>query len=349
MHAQSALLYEDCASSLNRNGAASLETLRGRTLFVTGGTGFIGSWLATFCAYLNDTYNFGVEFVSVARRQRRIEDRAPHLGGRRDIRYLLSDVRYLTEVPRNSTWVIHAAASPDAREHASNPVETMDIIAAGTYRVLRAVEQCNLRMMLYLSSALVYGAQPADLDALPEDFVGKVDTTKLTSAYAEAKRYAETLCASGRSQSRTPLIVVRPFTFLGPFQSLDAPWAMSNFLYAALNGQPLKILGTGKTRRSYLYGSDAAFLLLRILCKGESGSTFNLGHPEGVSLSDVAALVVQHASRPLEVSVNTARGLAVESHLIPDMSRAMKSFDFVPSISLNDAIKRTLSWYRAVT
>lgn len=348
MKARSAVaLREDCARSLGNQGAAALTPLRQGTLVVTGGTGFVGLWLATFCAFLNDCHGFNLKLVLTARRYSRLTAAAPHLAGRSDVRFVSADIRQFIEMPSETSWIVHASGTPDSRVHVSSPIETMAVIAEGTYRILRAAEQCdNLRMMLHLSSALVYGAQPPDLAALSEDYVGAVNPVAVTSAYAEAKRYSEALCVSARSQSRTPLIITRPFTFIGPFQSLEAPWALNNFLYAALHAQPLKVLGDGRSVRSYLYGSDMAFLLLRILSSGHSGGLYNIGHPAGITLSELADLVVRASGAPLDIRYNTAGRQITASRLIPDMSRSHQDFSFTPTLTLPEAIERTLAWNR---
>jgi nucleoside-diphosphate-sugar epimerase len=340
--------HEDCARSLGRQGTPLLEPLRHGTLVVTGGSGFVGLWLATLCTYLNDSHNFGIELVLTARRKARLDQTAPHLSGRRDIRFIASDIRQFIDIPASASWIVHATGSPDNRAHANNPMETMNVISGGTYGILRAAEQClNLRMLVNLSSAAIYGNQPPDLRTLPEDFIGRVDPATMASAYAEAKRYGESLCASARNQSRTPVIIGRPFTFVGPFQALDAPWAINNFLHSALRQQPLKLLGDGNTRRSFLYGSDAAFLVLRMLTGGASGGIFNIGHSENITLNDLAALVVRKSGLPLDIKTNIAGGRVGTAHLLPDMTRTEQIFGFKPAFSIANSVERTLSWHRA--
>jgi len=139
--------------SLGPVGASALEPLRGGTLVITGGSGFVGVWLSTLCAYLNDKHNFGIALVLTARRKARLDDSAPHLAGRRDIHFVAADIRQFIDIPASASWIIHATGSPDNRAMSSNPMETMDVISAGTYRVLRTAEQClNFRMLVNLSS-----------------------------------------------------------------------------------------------------------------------------------------------------------------------------------------------------
>ena len=346
MHQSADVLFADCARSLSKSDTARLDPLRNSTLLITGGTGFVGLWLSVFAAFLNDKHNFGVEVVSTARRAGRLAEQAEFMQGRADFRFIAADIRQFMDIPTGTNWMIHAAGVPDSRHHASNPIETMSVIAQGTDRILRLAEQAaNLKAILHVSSSLVYGMQPASIPALTEDHHGVMAPPSVSNCYTEAKRYSETLCSAYRSQLRLPIIITRPFTFLGPFQSLDAPWAANNFLYAAVEGQPLKILGSGESLRTYLYGSDMALLMLLQLVRGQIGSIYNLGHTDVISLRDLAELVVRQSGRRLEIRYNTAGRDVAISRLIPDMSKSIKEFGFTPAFMISDAISQTLKWY----
>ena len=67
------------------------------------------------------------------------------------------------------------------------------------------------------------------------------------------------------SELYLPIIIVRPFAFIGPFQSLDKPWAVNNFIRDAILGGPIRILGNELTTKSYMYGSDLAYFILNLL------------------------------------------------------------------------------------
>lgn len=325
-------IFSDCARSLDAIGVAGLEPLRGGHVFVTGGTGFVGTWLLATIAHLNDSAGFGIRATAVARRPTRFAERAPFLAGRSDIRVVEADVRQLVDLPDDTAWLIHAAGVPDSRHHATNPIDTAAVIGEGTLRVLRLAERAGqLRKMLHFSSGLV-GAPHRE---------GRVGAA---AVYTEAKSFSEALCAAFRSQARLPIVITRPFTFLGPFQALDAPWAVNNFLHAALNGLPLKLLGDGRTVRSYLYGSDMAALALHQLVRGASGDTFDLGGAEPLPLINLAQLVVAEARRPLEIRVNTVSRDG-GAGLIPNMAPSAAEFGFRPAFAVREAVARTLAWH----
>lgn len=325
-----------------------LAVLKGETLVVTGGTGFMGTWLAELVAHLNDAHGFGTSLHLMARSTAQFEATRPHLARRPDVRLIKADVRHAIEVPRETNWLIHAAATPDSRFHSSSPIETMSAIAEGTSAMLRAADRCaDFKMFLNVSSGLVYGAQPLELERMPESFAGAPPSGMASSAYAEAKRYAETLCAAARSQARIPVVTARPFAFAGPYQSLETPWAINNFLRDALAGRPIRVLGDGQTVRSYMFPSDMAVWLLAILTGGRAGEAYNVGSPEPVRLEQLAELVSSHVGRRVDVllSQGAPAAQASRSRLVPDTNKA-EGLGLRQTVDLAQSIQRTVRWHQ---
>ena len=324
-----------------------LEPLQGAELVVVGGTGFVGTWIAEMIAALNDAYQFGIKLSLISRSTDQFANRLPHLAERKDIQLIKSDVRQLGQFPTNADWVIHAAANPDVRTHASNPLDTASVIVDGTTSVMRTAERLGrLRKLLYLSSGLVCGVQPATEKGLAENAPG-APPPDASFIYPNAKRFAETICSAARAQSRIPVLVARPFSFVGPYQSLDTPWAQTTFMSDALRGHTIRVLGDGQVVRSYLYGSDAAYWFLRILTAGQSGDVVNVGSPVGISLQDLAKLVARNFDPSPEIMFNTSpRNTGRSSQLLPDTTHAQKEYGLSVFTPLDEAIKLTAQWHR---
>jgi len=340
------LVRQDCRDAL-QGREQLLGELKGAKLLVTGGTGFMGTWLAELVACLNDEHRFGTGLTLLARSTDRFSLEHPHLSGRPDVALVKADIRHVVEIPQDTRYVIHAAASPDNRAHASEPVETMELIANGTSAILRAVGRCSsFSRLLNLSSALVSGRQSPELPALPESSAEAPPPGAVTSAYGEAKRYAETLCSSARSQYKVPVVTARPFAFVGPFMQLDRPWAVTDFLRDALTGQAIRVLGDGQTVRSYLYGSEAAFWLLRTLVAGVPGQAYNVGSAEAVTLEGLAQLIASQFSPRPEVRLNAGGAAVHKTRLVPDLALARKALQLEARIPLASAIQRTVAWHR---
>ena len=336
----------DCLRVLDGRDKA-LDPLRQSELVVIGGTGFVGSWIAEMVAALNDGYQFGIKLSLISRSTDQFENCLPHLANRPDVRLIKSDVRQLAQFPANADWVIHAAANPDVRTHASNPLDTASVIVDGTMSVMRTAERLSrLQKLLYLSSGLVSGTQSATANGVAENAPG-APAPDASFIYANAKRFAETLCSAARVQSRIPVLVARPFSFIGPYQSLDTPWAQTTFLSDALRGHHIRVLGDGQVVRSYLYGSDSAYWFLRILTAGQSGDVVNVGSPVGVSLQDLAKEVARNFEPSPEIMFNTApRSAGRSAKLLPDTTHALKEYGLSVFTPLEEAIKLTAQWHR---
>jgi dTDP-glucose 4,6-dehydratase len=335
----------DCLRTLNGREKA-LEPLLQSKLVIIGGTGFVGTWIAEMVAALNDVYQFGIQLALISRTTDQFANRLPHLANRTDVQLIQSDVRQLGQFPMDADWVIHAAANPDVRTHASNPLDTASVIVDGTLSVMRTAERLGrLKKLLYLSSGLVCGSQTASANGLAENAQG-APAPDASFIYPNAKRFAETICSAARAQSRIPVLVARPFSFIGPYQSLDTPWAQTTFLADALRGKSIRVLGDGQVIRSYLYGSDAAYWFLKIATTGQSGDVVNVGSPFGVTLQNLAQNVAKNFEPSLEIMFNTSpRSVGRAAHLLPDTTHAQKQYGLSVFTPFEDAVKLTAQWH----
>lgn len=324
-----------------------LERLKGAKVLITGATGFMGGWLLEAFRFLNDERGFGCRVMAVSRNATRFQAANQRIGSRRDIEFVDRDVRDLLDIPGDFSYVIHAAANPDNRVHSSDPLRTMTAISHGTEAVLEAALRLpDLKKFLYVSSGLVYGAQPAELERIPETYAGGPNCAAIMSVYSEAKRYAETFCAAYRSQYKMPILTVRPFAFIGPGQLLDKPWAVNNFINDALRGHRIGILGDPATVRSYMYPSEMAFWLLTMLASDRTG-TYNVGSPDGITLESLAGKIASHFTPAPEIlsAGQEARKVGF-SRFVPDVSAANAHFGLSVKIGIDEAVRRTLVWHR---
>ncbi len=339
------MIKEDCSKIFKDPNRFS--TLKNESVLITGGTGFMGSWLSEAIIYLNDQYNFGTRVTLVARDMDRINENQAHLASRTDITLIEKDVRDLIDIPADTSWIIHAAGNPDNRVHSSDPLDVISTIVNGTMRVLEASARLsNLKKIVNISSGWVYGSQPKEVSHVPESLINGPNCAAITSAYAEAKRMGETLCSVYKGQYRIPIVTLRPFAFIGPYQSIEKPWAINNFINDAINGGPIKILGDENTIRSYMYPSDMVNWILTALCEGESGLVLNLGSSEGCSLREVADIICRCIPGETVVISQTLNRKPKHSVFVPDTSKAKQELGLELSIPLLDAIERTIEWLR---
>ncbi|MCH9634298.1 MAG: dTDP-glucose 4,6-dehydratase [Chlamydiae bacterium] len=341
------LFMEDC-NLVIENAVESLHPLKNSSVVIAGGSGFVGTWLTGLLTCLNINHNFNTDITVIGRSFDKFKASRPYLSTQKNFHFIENDVKHLIELPAETNWLIHAAANPDSRLHALNPVDVMLTIADGTKNILRHVSRLSdFRMLLNLSSGLVYGQQPLDVDRISETSeIHLRPCSSVKGAYPEAKRFAEQLCHSFSTQYNVPTQTARLFTFIGPYQLLDKPWAVNSFILDALSGNPIKILGNGQSVRSYLYGSDMAFWLLKMLVQGENGSVFNVGGNRPVCLTKVAELISQEFNPHSEIRWNFSPQNNPASCFVPDIALISDTLKLQASISLEHAIKKTLRWHK---
>jgi nucleoside-diphosphate-sugar epimerase len=203
----------------------------------------------------------------------------------------------------------------------------------------------SLKRFINVSSALVSG-KPNRMGALSEFDCFPILSGQLHMSYIDAKRSAETIASIYRSQFRMPISTIRPFTFIGPYQSLDRPWAVNSFINDACSGRNIRILGDGSARRSYLYGSDAAWWTLASLVKGSDGSVYNLGSPFAISHIELAQRVIQRHAANLSIITNTeAIKQDHQDDLYPDITHTQNTLGVAQTCNLEDAIEKTWRWF----
>jgi dTDP-glucose 4,6-dehydratase len=326
-----------------------LESLRGTRLLLTGGTGFIGTWLLEHLAWLNERWTEPCRVYIPTRQPDAFAAKAPHLWRRSEFIFITGDVQAfaLPDAPCDS--IIHAAGSASPHVKARQPVEVGETIVAGTRRMLEVARQWGTQRMLFLSSGAVYGPQPPELERVSEDYAGGPDLSIPSATYAEGKRYAESLCVAYAAAHGVPVSIARPFTFAAPYLDLDAGFALSDFLRDALGGQPLRVQGDGTTVRSYAGATDLLRMLWAVLLRGQPARAYNVGSEAPVSVLELAQQVVRALGRPLaiEVAQQPVPG-RLPARYLPDLARLRHEVGVQPVSELADLVRETLQWAQAV-
>ena len=191
------------------------DELRGRRIFITGGTGFFGLWLLESFAWANDKLELDATAMVLTRNPRAVRDKVPHLASHPAVMLYPGDVRSF-EFPAGSfSHVIHAVKETGTGPNAEDPLLKFDTAVQGTRHTLEFARHCGASKFLLTSSGAVYGKQPSDMTHIPEDHSGAPDTTDGRSAYGEGKRAAELLCTLYAQRHGLEAKITRGFVFVG--------------------------------------------------------------------------------------------------------------------------------------
>lgn len=337
-------LRKDCADAALVS-LKMLDELKNQKVLVAGGTGFIGSWIAEFVTYLNDVHQFNTSLVILARNTDSFIAEKNHLATRSDIQFISKDIRNINELPQDISYIIHAAASPDNRNHVSNPIETIATITKGTDNLIdSAFNLPNLKKFLYLSSGQVYGKNASNIGLISESDFGSLDCNKITAIYPEAKRLAEATCCAYASQYKLPIVIARPFSFIGPYQSLSKPWAINNFINDALNNKTIRIVGNGEPVRSFMYPADLVVWILKILISGKINTAYNVGSPLGISLKDAAEKIVQIAQKNVNIDIKFNNFDIYR--FVPDITLCENELGLKINYNVENTLERSIAWFK---
>ena len=320
--------------------------VRGQSIFITGGTGFFGLWLLESFARANDTLALGARAVVLTRDPAAFARKAPHLAARADLEFIRGDVRDFAFPPGRFPFVIHAATEASAKLNDEAPAEMLDVIVAGTRRVLDFAAQAGTKKFLLTSSGAVYGRQPAALTHVPEDYPGAPDPLLPASAYGIGKRVSEHLCVVHARQHGYQAKVARCFAFVGPHLPLDGHYAIGNFIRDALRGGPIRVGGDGTPYRSYLYAADLTIWLWTILFRGASARAYNVGSGADLTIGELAELVrtTLGSSGAVQVARRALPG-ATPARYVPDVTRAVAELGLRDVRPLAESIRRTAAWW----
>lgn len=319
---------------------------REATFFITGGTGFFGTWLLESFARANDELGLGMRATVLTRDPAAFARKAPHLAGRGDLAFHQGDLRTFAFPAGCFTHLIHAAADTGVWTKNESPAGLIERIAEGMRHVLDFAAAAEVKNFLHVSSGAVYGPQPAMVIHVPEDYPGIADPLPPGAAWAEGKRVAELLCVAHAAQQGYALKIARCFAFVGPH--LDENYAISNFIADALHGRPVEVKGDGVPHRSYLYAADLAIWLWTLLFAGAPGRAYNVGSPVSLSIAEVARTVAAAAGEPLPVKIaETPQPGRPLSRYVPSVTRAEVELGLRAWIPLDEAVRKTLAWQRS--
>ncbi|MDD6011747.1 MAG: NAD-dependent epimerase/dehydratase family protein [Oscillospiraceae bacterium] len=253
----------------------SWEKLSGKTLLVTGATGFIGSFIIRALMLKNERDGLGVKVIALVRS----EDKARSLYGEYEekgmLSFLVQDVCEALPTDRRADFVIHCASNAAPREYSLYPVETMKTNFFGTMNLLDYAKAVEAESFLYVSTIEIYGTTHG-LDTIPEDVYGEIDAMKIRSCYPLSKKGCETLCASYADEYGLDIKIGRLSYIFGPGMKPGDSKIVALFPKCIADGENIVMKSKGEQLRSYTYVTDAITGLLTVLLEGKNGEAYNI-------------------------------------------------------------------------
>ena len=305
-----------------------------RRVLVTGGAGFIGSFL---CARLLEQ---GCEVLCVDNF---------FTGRRLNVQPLLAnpafelmrhDVCFPLYVEVDEIYNLACPASPVHYQH--DPVQTTKVSVHGAINMLGLAKRVGAKI-LQASTSEVYG-DPL-VHPQTEDYWGHVNPIGPRSCYDEGKRCAETLFFDYRRQHNLPIKVARIFNTYGPRMHPNDGRVVSNFVVQALRGEPITLYGDGSQTRSFCYVEDLVDGLMRLMgTPPEVTGPINLGNPREFTIRQLAEMVVDMVGSGSSIEFKPLPQDDPRQRQ-PDITLAKKVLGWEPRTDLEDGLKKTIAYF----
>ena len=308
---------------------------------ITGGAGFLGSWLSDVLVKL------GADLVCVDNLSSGSLNNISHLKKSRKFRFLQTDVEELEVEPRKKfRLILHLASRASPDDYQAHPVETLKVNSIGTLRTLEIARKHD-STFLFTSTSEIYG--DAKVVPTPEDYWGNVNPVGLRSPYDESKRFSEALCKAYERKYGLDVRIVRIFNTYGPRLRPEGLYgrAVSRFISQAISGQDITVYGDGSQTRSFCYATDMIRAIMLMLTNDKAcGEVFNVGNPEEISILELAKMIKALSGSESRMTFHKLPRDDPRRRC-PDISKAKRLLNWKPEIPLDEGLKRTISWFKA--
>ncbi|GAB6107656.1 NAD-dependent epimerase/dehydratase family protein [Fusibacter bizertensis] len=317
--------------------------LKNKTIFITGGAGFIGSSLIE---RLKDE-NQIIVYDKLERNSLQSKEYVNH----KHITLIEGDIldyEHLRCAMKGADIVIHAAAIAGIDNTVKDPVNTMRVNIIGTYNVLEAAKEIHLEKgierFIDFSTSEVFGSHAFKSEESDNMVTGVAGEARWT--YAVSKLTGEHFTEAYHKKFGLPTVTVRPFNIYGPGQIGEG--AIQIFIRKALKNEDILIFGDGTQIRAWCYIDDMIDGLMACIERKEAiGQSFNIGNSKAITtiygLAQVVCRVLNSSSRvvfkePLSADIDLR---------IPKVEKLKKILNIEAKVDLEEGIIKTTEWYKA--
>ena len=307
----------------------------GRKILVTGGAGFLGSHLCD--RLLAD----GCEVLCVDNYFSGAKQNIQHMLGHPNFDLKRHDVTFPLYVEVDQIYHLACPASPV--HYQLDPVQTVKTNVHGTINILGLAKRTHARV-LQASTSEVYG--DPEVHPQTEEYWGRVNPIGPRACYDEGKRCAETLFFDYQRQHGLEIKVARIFNTFGPRMRPDDGRVVSNFIVQALKDEPLTIYGDGRQTRSFCYVDDLIDGLLKLMnTPSDFSGPVNLGNPGEFTVGELAEKIIDLVGSKSKLSYYPLPDDDPVQRR-PDIMLAGTALDWQPTVSLEDGLKKTISYFK---
>jgi UDP-glucuronate decarboxylase len=304
-----------------------------KKILVTGGAGFIGSYLCEKLAHEGHHVLCVDNYFTGSYKNIR------HLMDYKNFEVIRQDVCFPLYVEVDEIYNLACPASPV--HYQRDPIQTMKTSILGAYNMLGLAKRTGAKI-LQASTSEIYG--DPQIHPQVESYWGNVNPLGPRSCYDEGKRAAETLFNDYSRIHQVQIKIVRIFNTYGPRMAINDGRVVSNFITQALQNEDITIYGDGSQTRSFCYVDDLVDGLLMMMNSGSFTGPVNIGNPREFTMLELAEKVIQLSNSNSKI---VYKNLPIDDpkQRQPDISVAKKILKWEPKIELEQGLKNTINYF----
>ena len=307
-----------------------------KRVLVTGGAGFIGSYLC------EELLNKGYDVICCDNFYTGNKDNLERILDNKNFELLRHDITFPLYLEVDIILNFACPASPV--HYQNDPVQTVKTCVHGAINMLGLAKRTNATVM-QASTSEVYG--DPEIHPQSEDYKGAVNITGPRACYDEGKRCAETIFWDYKRQHNVNIKIIRIFNTYGPRMQLNDGRVVSNFITQALLNKNITIYGAGDQTRSFCYVDDLISGIMLMMEKTNFCGPINLGNPSEISVKQLASEIIEITGSKSNL-VHKDLPLDDPQQRCPDISLAKKELKWHPKYDRNQGLKKTIEYFENI-
>lgn len=316
-----------------------IKSFEDKTILVTGGAGAIGSNLTAALSEAGAKEVIVLDDLSSAARWN-----VPVRGNVRFVHGSVTDDEKLKHVFFAGPEIVYHLAALFANQNSiDNTKQDLLVNGLGTLKVLQYAKMCDVERVVYASSGCsVYGKSPLPLK---EDYL----SMDLDTPYQVTKMLGELYCNFFGNFHGLAIVRTRFFNSFGPGE-IPGRYrnVIPNFIYWAMRGEPLPIMGDGKQTRDWTYVTDIVDGLLRAgALDAAVGEAMNLASAKETVVIDMANMVNEITGNAAGIKSIPRRRWDTKDRLLASIDKARDVIGYEPKMQFREGLERTVEWFRA--
>ena len=316
-----------------------------KKILLVGGTGFIGKWLVMTFNQLNKKYKTNITIFILTRDKYKFLKHYSEFKKIKSVIFIQGDILNFKIKNIDFDYIIHAGS--DLKVEKKDQGKYLKELSIGSKRIFGIKNKKIKTRILFLSSGSVYKNNNAT-NKIGESKFYLPSKFPIDNTYAFGKILAEIFAKLFIKFKNKNIIIVRGFSFVGPYQQFERGFAITDFIKDSLENKDIKLNNGNNIFRSYLYIADLIIWLLHILVRSKKGEIYNVGSDKEINLTKLSKKIIKINKSGSKVIKNNNQNKKI-NYYVPNIDKAKKKFNLRVWTSLEHSIDKTTTWFKSLS